>query len=95
MGKFECCLVSVIPVHQGIEFAMGELVAIRQMLIQIIQLNQEESEKSCIRIRPEDMNRFFKTRPFLSTFIVLLLCFLLFGERVLELIKLTGLGFGN
>jgi len=74
--------VAVIPVDVGVEFALGQLAEIRKLLIEI--MNREVSgltfDKAVL---------FAKENPLIATIIGSVLSVLLFGERVLEIIKLV------
>jgi len=87
----ECFLVSAIPVEEGLQFAMGELSAIREILVGLAAVSATPNK---ISIGFDDIQNWYKNNPVLSTAITLIICTLLFGERVLEIMQTFGIKIG-
>ena len=87
----ECFLVSAIPVEEGLQFAMGELSAIREILVGLAAVSATPNK---ISIGFDDIQNWYKNNPILSTTITLIICTLLFGERVLEIMQTFGIKIG-
>mgnify|MGYP003146890127 CR=1 FL=1 len=91
-GEFECFLVTALPVGEAVQFALGELSSIRQVLVQILELSNERNSE--FTIRSSDVSAAIQAHPVISAVIATVLSVMLFGERVIEIIKMFGISFG-
>ena len=78
-GEFECFLVTVFPLEDGLQFAMGQLSQIRALIIEIMAKQPQG-------LTMNKIHEFAKEHPFIAAILGLVLATLLFGERVLEVI---------
>lgn len=87
-GEFQFFLVAVCPVERGIELAMTQLVEIRKLLIELMD------------VKPSGLTfdkaiQFSKDHPMIATFVGLLFAVLLFGNRVIEIFQMLRPGGGE
>lgn len=87
-GEFECFLVAVVPVDRGLELALSQVVEIRSLLV-------EMTEKAPSGLTVDKAISFAKEHPVAATVIGTLFGVLLFGERVIEILKLFGVKVGS
>lgn len=83
-GGFECFLVTVYPLDQGSGFALLELQQIRGDLIALMERMPKPGEDT-----PTQSDRLFNwinDNPKRGTIAVVFVAFLLFGDRVLEVV---------
>ena len=92
--ELECFLVTAIPVEEGLQFAMGELSAIREILVGLaaVSVNPQQNK---ISIGFDDIQSWYKNNPILSTSITIVVATLLFGERVIEILQSFGIKFAT
>ena len=88
IGPFECFLVAVVPVDRGVELAIGQLSEIRKLILKMI-------EKEPKGLTFDKLMGWTKEHPLVAAIIGTLFAFLLFGERVFEILKLFGVGQGG
>lgn len=87
-NEFECFLISVFPVDRGEEFALGQLTSIRSLILELLDREPEG-------ITADKVSDFVKAHPIASSIIAVVFGTLLFGERVVEVIQLFGIGNGT
>lgn len=87
-GPFECFLVAVVPVDRGVELAVGQLAAIRKLILEML-------EREPKGLTFDKLLAWSKDHPLASAIIGTLFAFLLFGERIFEILRLFGVGQGG
>lgn len=86
-GEFECFLVSAIPTDRGVHFALGQLTEIHSLMLEMIKQSDSCSTNEC---RPDRIDSFFSwvaAKPVIGYPIIAFFAALLFGSRVVELLK--------
>jgi PAS domain S-box-containing protein len=81
VGDFECFLVTVFPLDDGLQYAMGQLAQIRTLIIELM-------ERQPSGLTFEKVRTLSKEHPVGFYVVAILLATLLFGERVVEIAKL-------
>ncbi len=79
-GEFKCCLVSVIPTDKGVEFALGQLSEIHALMLEMLGTQAKGD-------RIDAFFRFVNEKPYVGYPIILFFAVLLFGSRVVELVR--------
>jgi PAS domain S-box-containing protein len=92
--ELECFLVTAIPIDEGLQFAMGELSAIREILLGLSAVMSTPQQNKLV-IGFDDIQSWYKNNPILSTSITIVIATLLFGERVIEILQSFGIKFGT
>ena len=87
-GEFECFLVAACPLDHGVQFALVQLNEIRKLIMALI-----EHQPSGMTI--DKAVAFAKDHPVVASVVVTFLSVMLFGERVLEILKLFGVKVGE
>lgn len=84
-GEFRVFLVAVCPVDHGVEFALGQLNEIREL---IVQMAQRENQAVVVNgLTLDKIVAFANSHPVIASVIALVLGTLLFGDRVIEIWK--------
>lgn len=84
-GEFEFFLVAVVPVDVGVELAISQLGQIRKLILEM--MSREPAGLT--------FNKFWgwaTKNKLVASIIGVILAFLLFGERVFEILQLFGVG---
>lgn len=84
-NEFECFLVFVMPITHGYQFAVDKLSEIHEIIVELIKAQRQPAE---IKIGFSDISKAAKEHPVLASIILTLLGVLLFGERVLEVLRM-------
>lgn len=92
--QLECFLVTAIPIDEGLQFAMGELSAIREILLGLSAVMSTPQQNKLV-IGFDDIQSWYKNNPLISTALTIVIATLLFGDRVIEIIQAIGIKFGN
>jgi PAS domain S-box-containing protein len=92
--QLECFLVTAIPIDEGLQFAMGELSAIREILLGLSAVMSTPQQNKLV-IGFDDIQSWYKNNPLISTALTIVIATLLFGERVIEIIQAFGIKFGT
>lgn len=87
-GEFECFLVAMCPLDHGVQFALVQLTDIRKLIVAMI-----EHQPNGITL--DKAVAFAKEHPVVASIIGTVLSVLLFGERVLEIMKTFGVRIGE
>ena len=92
--ELECFLVTAVPIDEGLQFAMGELSAIREILLGLSAVMSTPQQNKLV-IGFDDIQSWYKNNPLISTALTIVIATLLFGERVIEIIQAFGIKFGT
>lgn len=87
-GEFDCFLVAVCPVDHGVQFALNQLNEIRSLIIVLM-----DSQPTGLTF--DKAIAFSKEHPVLASILGIIFSTLLFGERVVEIVKLFGVKIGE
>lgn len=87
-GPFEMFLVAVVPVDTGVELAITQISEIRKLIVAMM-----EQEPRGLTI--DKLMEWAKEHPIWASVVGVLLMFLLFGDRVFEILNRFGVGGGG
>ena len=87
-GEFDCFLVAACPLDNGVQFALTQIGEIRTLLIEMM-------ERQPTGLTLDKAIAFAKEHPIAAAILATVFGVLLFGERVVEIIKLFGIKVGE